>query len=39
MKGEMKVILKTDNDEKKLLGIASFDVATYANEQKTRTFK
>ena len=33
----MKVVLKTENDEKKLLGTANFDVATYANEQKTKT--
>ena len=35
----MKIILKTDNDEKKLLGVVPFDVAEYANEPNTKTFK
>lgn len=35
----MKIILKTDNDEKKLLGIVPFDVAEFANEENTKTIK
>jgi hypothetical protein len=35
----MKIVLKTENDEKKLLGTINFDVSTYANQQPTKTFK
>ena len=31
IQGEIKVILKTENQEKKLLGVVPFDVAEYAN--------